>query len=139
MVGYYQIGKKKKKTLAIIHTPGINFNLFSDWTPEQALESLNRIYTEIFTVHIGTNRRKLFFLSISGRRFKKNDASNSESGYSEGVLETILCSSDSTPRIRNLSLSVLNLFPLQLIIENIFLFGTYLSKIILLKSIFHWN
>lgn len=70
LVGYYQIGKKKnKKTLAIIHTAGINFNLVPDWTQEQAQESLNRIYTEIFCAHISTNRKKLFFPPISGGRF----------------------------------------------------------------------
>lgn len=70
LVVYYQIGKKKKKkTLAIIHTAGINFNLVPDWEQEQAQESLNRIYTEIFCAHISTNRKKLFFPPISGGRF----------------------------------------------------------------------
>lgn len=70
LVVYYQIGKKKnKKTPAIIHTAGINFNLVPDWTPEQSQESLNRIYTEIFCAHISTNRKKFFFPPISGGRF----------------------------------------------------------------------
>ena len=70
LVVYYQIDKKKnKKTPAIIHTAGINFNLLPEWSRQQAQESLNRIYTEIFCAHISTNRKKLFFPPISGGRF----------------------------------------------------------------------